>query len=95
MQLLGLDNLLKSLKNKSILCSQLAELILDLVVALDILASVFLTDPGFEFEEGLMQASGQESIKDPSYINKLNTGIFQVSYGQACFHAIRHKTVSG
>ena len=42
-------------------------------------------------EEIVMQMAGDETIKDPTFVNKLNTNINTVSIGQFCMQAIRAK----
>ena len=39
-----------------------------------------------------MQKVGTASIEDPSYVNTINTGVFQVSIGPICINAVRIKT---
>ena len=39
-------------------------------------ASKYIRDSDYEIEDRLMQKVGQDSLSDPSFVNKLNTGIY-------------------
>ena len=56
------------------------------------LASKYTEDSEFNIEENLMQKVGQESLNDPSFTNKMNTGVYQLSIGKFCIQAVRSKT---
>ena len=43
-------------------------------------------------KKGIMQKVGDASLEDPSYVNELNTGIYQLSVGPLCMQAVRGKS---
>ena len=57
----------------------------------DYLSEQYYRDSSFRMQKGIMQKVGDASLEDPSYVNELNTGIYQLSVGPICMQAVRAK----